>query len=84
MFYDKSVYFQLYHGENRVIFWCDVDYICVVVDQRAQLDIYSSWSLIQEPHDLDRDRESYRRTTTLVKSMLTIVSLRQLYASIKY
>ena len=84
MFYDKSVYFQLYHDENRVIFWCDVDYICVVVDQRAQLDIYSSWSFIQESHDLDRDRESYRRTTTLVKSMLTVVSLRELYASIKY
>jgi hypothetical protein len=50
LLYDKSVYFQLYHGENRVIFWGDIDYICVVVDQRAQLDIYSSWSLIQESH----------------------------------
>jgi hypothetical protein len=33
-----------------VIFWCDVDYICVVVDQRAQLDIDSSWSLLQESY----------------------------------
>jgi hypothetical protein len=37
--------------------------------------------------DLDRDRESHRRNTTLVEDMVTIVSLRELYAvytSIKY
>jgi hypothetical protein len=40
----------LTHTQIFVIFWCDIDYICVVVDQCAQLDIYSSWSLIQELH----------------------------------
>ena len=37
-------------ARTKGYFWWDVDFICVLVDQQAQLDIYSSWSVQQEPH----------------------------------
>jgi hypothetical protein len=48
----KVFYMRLLYQWPRtiVIFWFDIDYICVVVDQRPHLDINSSWSLIQESH----------------------------------
>ena len=42
-------FFQLYHGENKLInFQWDDDEVCFVLDQHVKLDVYSASSLKQQ------------------------------------
>ena len=47
LFNDKSAIFQLYHGENKLIF-----NVHFVLDQHAELDFYSPSSLKQQFRNL--------------------------------
>ena len=44
-------FFQLYHGENKLIFQRDDDEVRFVLDQHAELDFYSASSLKQKSAD---------------------------------
>jgi len=44
-------FFQLYHGENKLIFQWDDDEVRFVLDQHAELDFYSASSLKQQSAD---------------------------------
>ena len=49
MFNVQRAIFQLYHGENSLIFKCDDDDgVRFVLDQHAELDFYSASSLKQQ------------------------------------
>ena len=43
--------FQLYHGENKLIFSWDDDEVNFVLDQHAELDFYSANKLKQQSAD---------------------------------
>ena len=45
LFNANSAIFQLYHGENKLIF----NEVHFVLDQHAELDFYSASSLKQQP-----------------------------------
>ena len=47
LFNANSAIFQLYHGENKLIFHWDDDDVHFVQDQHAELDFYSASSLKQ-------------------------------------
>ena len=48
LFNANSAFFQLYHGENKLIVqWNDDDEVRFVLDQHAELDFYSASSLKQ-------------------------------------
>jgi hypothetical protein len=48
LFNANSEIFQLYHGENKLIFnWDDDDEVHFVQDQHAELDFYGANSLKQ-------------------------------------
>jgi hypothetical protein len=51
LFNANSAIFQLYHGENRLIFNEMMMRICFVLDQLAELDFYSASSLKQQSTD---------------------------------
>ena len=52
LFNANSVIFQLYHGENKLIFdWDDDDEVRFVLDKHAKLDFYISSSLKQQSVD---------------------------------
>ena len=49
LFNANSAIFQLYHGENKLIFgWWDDDEVHFVLDQHAELDFYNASSLKQQ------------------------------------
>ena len=47
----KSAIFQLYHGQNKLIFQWDDDKVRFVLNQHAKLDFYSASSLKQQSVD---------------------------------
>ena len=52
LFNANSVIFQLYHGENKLIFdWDDDDKVRFVLDKHAKLNLYISSSLKQQSVD---------------------------------
>ena len=52
LFNANSAIFQLYHGKNKLIFQWD-DEVRFVLDQHAELDLYSASSLKQQSAGID-------------------------------
>ena len=82
LFNANSASFQLYYGENKLIFNCDDDNeVHFVQDQHAKLDFYSASSLKQQSAgrhvapQVRSDRGSNPRSTALEASTLTITPL---------
>ena len=50
--YRLKPYCQLYHGENKLHFNEIINDICFVLDQHAQIDLYSANSLILQSADI--------------------------------
>ena len=56
LFNTNSAIFQLYHGENKLFFLWDDDELRFVLDQHAELDLYSaSWLKQQSAVDMSLD-----------------------------
>ena len=51
LFSANSAIFQLYHGENKLIFQWDDDKVHFVLNQHAKLDLYGTSSLKQQSVD---------------------------------
>jgi hypothetical protein len=51
LFNANSAISQLYHGENKLIFQWDDDDVRFVLDQHAELDLYSASSLKKQSVD---------------------------------
>ena len=53
LFNANSAIFQLYHGKKKLIFQWDDDEVRFVLDQHAELDLYSASSLKQQSAGID-------------------------------